>query len=344
MTTDRRAILGAGAALIATPAWLKAQGTEAALYDAAKREGELTWYIAHYSSETAERIGKAFTTKYPGVKCNVVRTTAQVAYQRLNQDLQSKTANCDLFGSTDIGHYVALKQKNLLVPYVPASVSQIDPRFAGIDPDNAYHVTSATFVSLVYNTQKVTGAQIPKTWRDLLDPKWMNQVSVGHPGFSGFVGTWVVQMKKLYGWKYFEDLAKNKPQIGRSIIDTITTVTSGERLVAAGPGALAYLGAGRGNPIGVSYPEEGAVLMASPSAIVAGAKHPNAARLMIEFLYGPEVAAIGVDEYGTPLRRDTKPRPGVRALADMKTIRPTVQEIIAGIPEVTEQWRDLFGV
>ena len=73
---------------------------------------------------------------------------------------------------------------------------------------------------------------------------------MGHPGFSGFVGTWVVQMKKLYGWKYFEDLAKLRPQIGRSIIDTVTMLVSGERSVAAGPGALAYLQASRGNPIG----------------------------------------------------------------------------------------------
>jgi iron(III) transport system substrate-binding protein len=344
MATDRRTVMGAGAALLALPSLLKAQSGEAALYEAAKREGEMTWYIAHYSSETAERIARAFSTKYPGVKVNVVRTTAQVAYQRLNQDLQAKTPNCDLFGSTDIGHYVALKQKNLFMPYAPQGVSQIDSRFVGFDPDNTFHVTTATFISVVYNTQKVSADRVPKSWRDLADPKWQGQLSLGHPGFSGFVGTWVVQMKKMYGWEYFEKLAKNKPQIGRSIIDTITTVTSGERLVAAGPGALALLGAGRGNPIGVSYPEEGVVLMASPSAVMANARHPNAAKLFLEFMYSPEVAAIGVDEFGTPLRRDSKPRPGVVPIGEMKTLRPSVKEIVEGIPQVTEQWRDLFGV
>ena len=84
--------------------------------------------------------------------------------------------------------------------------------------------------------------------------------------------------------------------------------------------------------------------MASPSGIMKNAKHPNAAKLFIEFLYGPEAAAIGVDEYGTPLRNDVNPRPGVKKFSEMKLIAPTVAEIVKGIPEVTEQWRDLFGI
>jgi iron(III) transport system substrate-binding protein len=341
MDLSRRTFLTASAALLAAPdAWSAATD----LYEAARREGELNWYIAHYSSETAERIARAFSERSAGVKVNVVRSTAQVAYQRLNQDLRARAAHCDLFASTDIGHYVALKQQGLLLPYEPQGAQAIDPRFVGLDPDHGYHVTSATFVTLVYNTAKVPAADAPKSWRDLTEPRWANQVSVGHPGFSGFVGTWVVQMKKLYGWEYFEKLAANAPHVGRSIIDAMTTVTSGERRLAAGPGALALQTAARGNPVGLAYPEEGVVLMASPSAILANAPHPSAAKLFLEFLYGPEVAAIGVDEYGTPLRRDVTPRTGVRALADLKTLQPSVQELVEGIPQVTEQWRDLFGV
>src|SRR5215217_5372455 len=73
------------------------------------------------TSETAERFGRTFTEKYPGVKVNVVRTTAQVAYQRLSQDIQANVANCDVFGSTDVGHYVQLKERKLLMKYVPAT-------------------------------------------------------------------------------------------------------------------------------------------------------------------------------------------------------------------------------
>src|SRR4051812_28136614 len=52
-----------------------------ALVEAAKKEGEITWHVAHYTSEGAEDLGRGFTEMY-GIKVNVVRTTAQVAYQR----------------------------------------------------------------------------------------------------------------------------------------------------------------------------------------------------------------------------------------------------------------------
>ena len=84
--------------------------------------------------------------------------------------------------------------------------------------------------------------------------------------------------------------------------------------------------------------------MTSPSAIMKNSRHPNAAKLFIEFLYSKEAAEIAKDEYGSPMRTDVDPRPGVLKLADMKLIQPSVDEIIKGIPEVTEQWRDTFGI
>lgn len=346
MGLNRRTFVASGLAATLTPrsAMPQISDYEKSLYEAAKKEGELTWYIAHYTSEAAERFGRTFTEKYPGVKVNVVRTTAQVAYQRLSQDIQANVANCDVFATTDIGHCVSLKQRGLLMAFRPQGVDHIAPVFRDVDKDGQFHTTSATFVSVLHNTNKVKVEDAPKTWKALLDPKWINQVSVGHPGFSGFVGIWTVQMKKLYGWSYFETLAKHKPQIGRSIIDTVTMLTSGERLVAAGPGGLAFLQASRGNPVGVIIPEEGAVLMSSPTSIMKNARHPNAAKLFVEFLHGKEAAEIARDEYGSPLRTDVDPRPGVLRVSEMKLIQPSVDEIVKGIPEVIEQWRDTFGI
>ena len=58
-------------------------------------------------------------------------------------------------------------------------------------------------------------------------------------------------MKKLYGWKYFEQLEKNKPQIGRSINDTVTALNAGERQVAAGADGSTLFSAARGNPLAI---------------------------------------------------------------------------------------------
>src|SRR5690606_24871960 len=117
MALDRRQFVAAAAGAALLGSWAGAHAQQPSietLYEAAKKEGELTWYIVYLPSEDAENVGRAFTARYPGVKVNVVRTTAQVAFQRLNQDLQAGTANCDVFSSTDIAHYLDLKKRKLL--------------------------------------------------------------------------------------------------------------------------------------------------------------------------------------------------------------------------------------
>src|SRR5919108_1235562 len=81
-----------------------ARADEKTLYEAAKSEGSLTWYISHFSGEAAQDAARLFSEKYPGVQVNVVRTTAQVSYQRLNQDINAGVAQCDVYSSTDVGH------------------------------------------------------------------------------------------------------------------------------------------------------------------------------------------------------------------------------------------------
>jgi iron(III) transport system substrate-binding protein len=150
-------------------------------------------------------------------------------------------------------------------------------------------------------------------------------------------------MRKLFGWDYFDRLERNKPRIGRSINDTVTMLNAAESLVAAGPAATTLKSADRGNPVALVYPTDGAVLMISPSAVLANAPHPNAARLFLEFLLGPEHAAIQVRDRGESLRPEIVPLAGAKPFRDVTIVRPTVEDVVTGIPEVIDQWRDTFG-
>jgi iron(III) transport system substrate-binding protein len=336
----RLAALAIAAALALGP--LSARADMKAIEEAAKKEGELTWYTTHYTSEAAEELGAMFTKMY-GIKVNVVRTTAQVAYQRLSQDIKNNQTICDVFSSTDIGHSVRLKADGRFEKYVPENTPKIAPEFQNVDPDGFYHTTSAGLVLLTYNKDKVKAEDAPKNWKDLLDPKWKGKVSTGHPAFSGYVGTWVLTMRKLYGWDFFEKLEKNKPQIGRSIVDTVTALNAGERQVAAGADGATLFSAARGNPLAISYPADGAVLMIAPSAIMKGTKHPNAARLFMEYLYTVEASKVNAKHFGVPMRPEVPAPPGAKPVSEVKTVRPTIAEIDKGVPEVIEQWRDTFG-
>src|SRR6185369_1139529 len=104
-------------------------------------------------------------------KVTVVRTTAQVAYQRLLQDIKNNAAICDVFSSTDVGHYVQLKAQGRLRKYLPESAAKVSAQFRDLDPDASFHTTSAGLVLITYNTTLVKPEEVPKNWTDLLEPK-----------------------------------------------------------------------------------------------------------------------------------------------------------------------------
>src|SRR3954452_10095648 len=119
-------------------------------------------------------------------------------------------------------------------------------------------------------------------------------------------------------------------------------LNAGERLGAAGPTGTTLWSADKGNPVAIVYPSEGAVLIVSPSAVMANAPHPNAARLFLEFLLGEEHARISVKMRCESLRPEVSPGAGAKPFSQVKVIRLAVPEIAKGIPEVIEQWRDTF--
>jgi iron(III) transport system substrate-binding protein len=333
-----RVLLALVCALVPTAAFADLAALEAA----ARKEGELTWYTAHYPIELAEEIGRAFTKKHE-VKVNVVRTTGQIAYQRLRQDIKNNAANCDVFASTDVGHFVELKKEGRLEKYLPELTKEISPEFKGFDPDGFYHATSAGLIMLIYNTQKVKPEDAPKTWTETLQPKWKRQLATGHPGFSGYGGIWVVQMRKMYGWKFFEQMETLSPQIGRSMVDPVTMVSAGERTIGYTAENAALMSIARGNPIGMIYPSDGTILVIAPSAIMKNAKHPNAAKLFMEYLYSEDLAKVHATNFATPLRPDVPLPAAMKPIKDIKIVRPSTQELVDQVPEIIEKWRDTFG-
>jgi iron(III) transport system substrate-binding protein len=340
--TRRLAVAGL-AAISAAPLSRRAGAEPATIEAAARKEGTLTWYIAQVDAEQAEALGRAFTKQYPGISVTVIRTTGQVAYQRLLLDLKNNAPQCDVFSTTDISHMPALKERNALAHYVPENAAGLLPEFKRLSDDGYYYVTSATNHFLIYNTDKVHAEEAPRSWTDLLDPKWKNQIALPHPAFSGCAGVWALGLRKLYGWGYFEKLAKNNPRIGRSFADPVTLLNAGECKVAPGPAINAFPAIEKGNPIGIVYPSDGCSICVSPSAVPASAPHPNAARLFLEWMLGDAYTQFAIERGSEPLRAGFAPKPGRKQIDQLPVMQLSVAEIRKGVPEVIEAWRDTFG-
>lgn len=336
----RRILLAASLAAIATPAL-----AQDALFEAAKKEGSLTWFNGYIGDTIAQDMVGRFERAHPGVKLNTIRSTSQVAFQRLRQDQQAGLHNCDVYSSSDISHFDDLQREKRLLPFTPANAAKFDPalRNKSLWVDGQYYPALISMMALAYNSRHVTAAEAPKNWPDLLNPKWRGKVAVGHPGFSGYAGTWALLMQQMYGEGFFDKLAANKPLVGRSSNDSVTQLNAAERIVAASPAYVAIESGRRGNPIVVNYPKDGALLMVSPAGIMADAPRPAAAKLFMEWLIGPENSALLVQQGGVRLNTDAVNATDQPPLSDIVTKRPTVAEIVKGIPDVTERWRDALG-
>ncbi len=341
--TRRQAVIGLGAAgfLVAEPR--DARADLKALETAARQEGAVTWYTGQVDAEKAEKLGKAFTARYPGIRVSVIRTTGQVAYQRLLLEIKNKTPQCDMFSTTDISHMPALKERKELLGYTPTTAEGLVPAFATLSDPGWWYVTNASRYFLLYNTNKIKPEDAPRKWTDMLLPQYKGKVAVGHPAFSGCTGAWALSLKKVYGWEFFEKLAKNNPRVGRSAIDPVTLMSAGEAVIGPASANTAYPAVDKGNPVQVAHPEDGLVVCVTPSGIPVNAPHPNAARLFMEWLLSDEYSRMMAVDGTEPIRSDVPPRPGVPVLSSQKVIPLTPAEIRKGIPELVEQWRETFG-
>jgi iron(III) transport system substrate-binding protein len=317
-----------------------------AIEDAARKEGPMTWYISLYSQAVAEKAAAAFTQKYPGLKVIPVRSTTGGSFQRLMQDLKSNVAVASVFSTTGQGgQYQILQRDGRLAEYAPENGAKLNPSVKSTIVPGYVYPMGAGLLAMAYNNAKVKEQDAPKAWTDLTNPKWKGKLALGHPAFSGFDAAWCVVMVKRLGWQYYEALAKNEPLVQRSTFDTLTALSSGERLVSTLPDAFGIDAAAKGNPVTVVYPSDGSVMIPGYTAILKNAPQPNMARLFTEFLLDVEHAKVVADAGYVSVRPEvvTILYGGKRVDQISLAPIPTADEAEKELPGIIERWRALFG-
>ena len=310
--------------------------------EAAKKEGKVVWYTS-LALPSAEKVAKLFEAAYPGIKVEVHRTGSQRILQRVMQELQANIKNVDVIHTSDAGHFVLLKEKKLLTRHSPAGVDRFPAGFK--DQDGYYYGLRATVNVIAYNTQKISAADAPRTWKDLLDPKWKGRMVTAHPGYSGVIATHVLALVHLHGWEYFQALAKNQLMLVQSAVDPAGVVASGERPVAVNGGDYTfYQSKKQGNPVEIVYPKEGVPLVVSPSAIASFAPHPNAARLFTDFGFTREVQQVMADSEGLYTGHpDVKYPTDKPKLTDLKLLTAEPEELEKRNEEIKKRFVEFFG-
>jgi len=337
-----RSIATCAVVLLASLAVASLAFAQSAHLEAAKKEGKVVWYTS-LALPSAEKVAKLFEAAYPGIKVEVHRTGSQRILQRVMQELQANIKNVDVVHTSDAGHFVLLKDKKLLAKYTPAGVDGFPAGFK--DKDGYYYGLRATVNAIAYNTKALSAAEAPKTWKDLLDPKWKGKLVTAHPGYSGVISTHVLALVHLHGWDYFKQLAQNKLMLVQSAVDPAGVVASGERLVAVNGGDYTfYQTKKKGNPVEIVYPKEGVPLVVSPSAITSFAPHPSAARLFTDFTFTRELQQVMADSEGLYTGHPEVKYPADKPkLSELKLLTAEPEELEKRNEEIRKRFVEFFG-
>ena len=284
---DRISIIAGGVLLLAAmaPASLRAQITPDVI-EAAKKEGEVMFYGA-ITVNSSKAIGDAFEKKY-GIKLRHWRGDATELITRSLTEARAGKPGFDVTLGNEVV-MTALDEKNLFAVFEAPAAKSYPKQF--LDPDKKMTPWRVLPYGINYNYQLVKAQEAPKTWEELLLPRWKGKFGMANPGIHVTTLQFVLNLDKLLGPKWLkvvEGWAKQEPRVGRSLADTIQPLTAGEVDAAIG-----YIKDKYQYPGPIEYVRMNKYLSSlSFVAINRQAPHPAAARLFMDFFLGAEAQRI----------------------------------------------------
>jgi iron(III) transport system substrate-binding protein len=348
---SRRDVLKGTTALAASSAFASvvsaappASAVTPQLIDAAKAEGKVVWYTS-VDLPLAEKVARSFEAKYPGVGVRVERTGAERVFQRIGQEYASRIHAVDVVNSSDAAHLIVWKREGILAPYVPEDVAKHFPP-EHRDADGMFASFRVFLCVAGYNTDLVKAEEAPKSFADLLDPKWTGKIVKAHPSYSGTILTATFQTARDVGWSYFEKLAQQKIMQVQSASDPPKKLALGERAIMAD--GIEY-GMFRlketGKPVEIIYPTEGTPLIIGPNAIFKEAPNPNAARLLQSYMLSAECQQLSIDEGGMrSVHALTKEKPGRTPLSKIKLMKDDAAAVERESEAIKARYTKIFKV
>lgn len=313
----------------------------AADIEAAKKEGKVIFYTS-MDTKTANRLGEMFTDKY-GIAVDIFRTGTGKIVSKIEAELRAKKVLLDIVQHSDPATFEIWKTRNLLHKYIPEGVDKFYD-FAR-DPDGYWVAVKNNTSLIAYNSTLIKKEDAPKSWKDIADPKWKGKLCMSNPYYAGTVRQVMGCILPIYGWDYYEQIAKNKPYIGKSHSGLRTMCIAGEFPLIAPMNnyhVFQVVYAKPESPIAVSYPEEGVVFAPGPAGIFEGCPHPNAAKLFMDFLCTEEAQKVFAERAYYPGHKNIYPM-GQPRLTDLKLLIPDLEWLIAHKEEVIKKFDEIMG-
>ena len=285
-------------------ATVPAQTERANLVEAAKKEGGLTYYTTMTLSQS-KKVVDAFQKKYPSIEVKLFRSGGD---DLLNKIFTEHRGGRDLWdvlsGRGDM--VLPLMENKLITAYRSPEISSIP---ADLVDDEGYW--TAYYVNpfvLGYNTNLVKEAEVPKTYEQLLDPRWKGKkISVDDSAY-GFLAGLIRAWGKEKAVSYFRKLAAQEPVPMRGNTNRVQMTLAGQFSLIIAYGPTIQRETSRGAPIDW-VPLEPVVVQVNPVMLAAAAPHPNTAKLFTDFVLSDEGQKMLVGFNRIPVRENVEANP-----------------------------------
>jgi iron(III) transport system substrate-binding protein len=315
------------------------------LIDAAKKEGEVVWYSTLIIDQIVRPVAKAFEEKYPGISVKFSRTPAGEMALKLQNEIRAHSVQADFFDANS-AFFQALPLDNL-VEYRPAAAASYPDNLK--DPKGRYTAVNLYTMATGINTDMVPEADRPKSYEDLLDPKWKGKMAwttdLTPNGPPGFIGAVLASMGEEKGMAYLEKLAKqgiaNVPASQRVVLDQVISGQYAIGLMIFNHHAV--ISAKKGAPV-AWLKIEPLVSTGNYVGLIKGSPHPNAGKLFEEFVLSKEGQTVFQKATYLPAHPDVpaavpslKPKEG-----GFKAVVITNEMALEKLPHWTEIYKQLF--
>lgn len=308
------------------------------IIEAAKKEGELVWWNTLRQTH-GKKIIDIFTKKYPFIKATSWRAGGMSLHTKLMMEGRAGRFSWDVVSQTSAEFVSELKEKQFIAPYAsPERKSYSDDVK---DAEGYWTGFYALPFGLGYNTELVKVEEVPKTYEELVDPRWKGRkISIdtqGHEMMIGLIRAW--GEKKAV--KYFRSLAAQDPVPDRGNTKRILLTAAGQTpLVVAYTHTIEW-NKSQGAPVDWLNLEP---VVMKVDAIMLGAKaaNPNAAKLFIDFILSIEGQKLFQSFRRVTLRQGVEPKPS-RLIQGFRRVVLRPDESL-NVTENFKRYREIFGL
>lgn len=344
----RRGVILGAVATIAVVAMLAvpARADDSALIEAARKEGEVVWYTGLIVNQIVRPLIGAFEKKYAiPVRMTSVGSQAEVVLKVTNERRAGQPIADVIEGGGQM--IPPLVKAGAIESYSPPWAARFIPEFKS--KDGYWTAVSVNYLTAAINTDMVKPEDAPKSFADLLDPKWQGKMvwrtDLNNAGAPGFIGNVLLTQGQDAGMSYLRALAKQKIvplTVNQRVV--LDHVISGEH-----PLALttffhhSVISRAQGAPV-QWVPLEPIIAVGNIVSIVKDARHPNAAKLFVDFLVSEEGQAVFREANYTPTHPDVSSKlPPLKPGGEKPKLQVITPEISAQyLPEWTKVYHEVF--